>query len=424
MAIPFMNFMMNNPSNGISIDPYYGYVELLLNGESGISNDSSSRQTTLVNSGSSLVAGKFGSYAYDLTTPAKYLTMDNNDFYFGTEDFTVECWLYFQSSLASAYGHIFDSGGQGLALAFGGSVQNILFYSSVANTDNVGFAHGMTDNTWNHIAWVRNGTTLKVYINGVAGSRVWTGKSGSFSPAGGYLSAALGGYTGNLGSTYTPGGYIDDFRVTKGVARYTTDFSPPGQLPTTGSLVGTTGINFADAAIPRIKIGTTAPGGGSTTDDYYGPNGWNLDMTVNANYRAVGALVTNGSETNTINRPSKNVAYGSTFSGGGSAGSPFNIVIDLGQHRTINNARYYQMFSDGKTTHTALDYSTTLQSRTGGGWTQLHDYSLLDNSNTSTGISVSFNPTVARYLRLRLYNDARYDSASYTELYNFKLFYV
>ena len=188
-------------------------------------------------------------------------------------------------------------------------------------------------------------------------------------------------------------------------------------------LVGTTGINYADAAISGIKIGTTAPDGGSTTDDYFGPSAYSLSMATSGNWPAVGALVTAGSETNTINRSGKSSSSGSTFSGGGSAGSPFNIVIDLGQNRIVNNARYYQMFSDGKTTHAALDYATSLQTRTGS-WTQLHGFNNLDNSSTSTGISVSFTTTSVRYLRLRLYNNGTYGDASYTELFNFKLFYV
>jgi len=108
----------------------------------------------------------------------------------------------------------------------------------------------------------------------------------------------------------------------------------------------------------------------------------------------------------------------------GSSSSPFCLVVDLGQTRTFNVARYYQMFSDGKTTHVALDISSNnqLNNRSSQLWTQVHDYTLLDNSSTSDGVASVFSSITARYLRLRLYNDGRYGSTLYTELYSFKLF--
>jgi hypothetical protein len=115
---------------------------------------------------------------------------------------------------------------------------------------------------------------------------------------------------------------------------------------------------------------------------------------------------------------------GTTFTGMGSASSPFYLVVDLGQTRTFNMARYYQMFSDGKATHAALDISSNnqLNTRLSTSWTEAHGYVLLDNLYTSDGVSATFSPITARYLRLRLYNDGRYGNTSYTELYNFKLF--
>jgi hypothetical protein len=84
------------------------------------------------------------------------------------------------------------------------------------------------------------------------------------------------------------------------------------------------------------------------------------------------------------------------------------------------------MFSDGKTTHAALDISSNnqLNTRFSTLWTEVHSYILLDNSFTSNGVVSIFQPVTARYLRLRIYNDGRYSSPSYTELYNFKLFFA
>ena len=80
-----------------------------------------------------------------------------------------------------------------------------------------------TTNTWFHIAVVRKGTTTKVYINGVQGFSGTDTKlySGTFLNIG-----CINSLTNNWI------GYIDDFRVTKGVALYTTTFTPPASALT------------------------------------------------------------------------------------------------------------------------------------------------------------------------------------------------
>lgn len=78
-----------------------------------------------------------------------------------------------------------------------------------------------TANVWSHLAWVRSGTNLSMYINGVSvySNTITTAvNSGSNQ-------VTIGTY-----STDSYYGYLDDLRITKGVARYTGDFS--GSLPT------------------------------------------------------------------------------------------------------------------------------------------------------------------------------------------------
>jgi hypothetical protein len=74
-------------------------------------------------------------------------------------------------------------------------------------------------NAWTHIAVTRSGTTMRLYVNGVLD--VSATNTNDFS-------AAFPLYVGQLGGgavNYT--GYIDEFRVTKGLARYTSNFTPP-----------------------------------------------------------------------------------------------------------------------------------------------------------------------------------------------------
>lgn len=182
-------------------------------------------------------------------------------------------------------------------------------------------------------------------------------------------------------------------------------------------------INFASTAAV-VRIGTALANGGSTTDAYFGPSAYSFSMSTSSAWPAVGAIYAGESNVNAYDRPAKMTSSASTFSGAGNAVSPFNMVIDLGAVRTFNMARYYQTFHDGKTTHVALDVSSSgnLEIRSSPNWNQVHGFSLLDNVSTSQGMAVTFPAVTARYVRIRLYNDGRYGSPSYTELYGFKLF--
>jgi hypothetical protein len=81
--------------------------------------------------------------------------------------------------------------------------------------------NSVTINTWFHLAVTRSGTTWYGFINGTSlGS---TTNSGSFNIGnGGMFVGRFGG-----GTAYEWPGYMNDLRVTKGVARYTASFTAP-----------------------------------------------------------------------------------------------------------------------------------------------------------------------------------------------------
>lgn len=221
-----------NQNAGGGVDPHFANVALLLHmdGTNGATSylDSSNNNLTVTPVGSAQLnttIKKYGTASGRFSSSGDYLTVPNATMNFGSASFTLEFWLYYDSSQqASSYGTFFDNGGQGIFASFGNAKTNLIFYSPAAGiSDTTGFPHGMTSGTWNHIAYVRNGTTCTIYVNGTSiGS--YTNISGSMSPASG-TTAFIGQYSG--GGAYTPGGYIDEFRITKGVARYTSNFTPP-----------------------------------------------------------------------------------------------------------------------------------------------------------------------------------------------------
>ena len=82
----------------------------------------------------------------------------------------------------------------------------------------------MTTATWYHVAVVRNSGTTKLYINGT--------QLFSVTDTTNYTGTVLG--VGGIYSTaYLMNGYLQDLRITRGIARYTTNFTPPtAALPT------------------------------------------------------------------------------------------------------------------------------------------------------------------------------------------------
>jgi hypothetical protein len=151
---------------------------------------------------------------------------------FGTGDFTVEFWLNSNNvSSANQLGVIQTSdtaGGlkpgftTGISInqgtnASGGALSGGIT-AVVAGTFLGSSSAVITTGTWYHIALVRSSGTSTIYVNGTSvGSATTTGNcSGQNICVGGYYD-----------TTYLYSGYIDDLRITKGVARYTTTFTPP-----------------------------------------------------------------------------------------------------------------------------------------------------------------------------------------------------
>jgi hypothetical protein len=140
-------------------------------------------------------------------------------------NFTIECWLYYTAH--GSYGGIVSCANSNTSVA-PTSGWAFVFYST---TNRLYFETGagfslQTTNTiptsqWNHVAVVRSGSTITHYLNGVANG------SGTSSAAFNVLSTDnfVIGVDRGLSSTMT--GYIDDLRITKGVARYTATFTPP-----------------------------------------------------------------------------------------------------------------------------------------------------------------------------------------------------
>jgi hypothetical protein len=152
----------------------------------------------------------------------------------GTGNWTIECWVYILSRTLN-YPLIFGNNNGSYttgALALVNSNSDSASYNdrfclSVKdhlNAPTLVASSTNSSNTWYHLAVVRNGTSLVMYRDGtsVASATISSGLGFDW----GKLGSRIGGGNWDGAQSYF-NGYIDDLRITNGVARYTATFTPP-----------------------------------------------------------------------------------------------------------------------------------------------------------------------------------------------------
>jgi hypothetical protein len=138
-------------------------------------------------------------------------------------NFTIECWVYF-NSVAGQYTGIVSyadlNGWFGWQLQKFGNQIAFEFISSNAAIGNVTSSSTVSAGLWYHVAAVRNGSTITIYINGISQGTSTT--SASYSSASSFIRVG-----DDRTLAYPLNAYVDDLRITKGYARYTENFTPP-----------------------------------------------------------------------------------------------------------------------------------------------------------------------------------------------------
>jgi hypothetical protein len=208
------------------VDEHYDNVSLLLygdgtNGSTTITDNSPTPKTVTAvgNAQISTAQSKFGGASIAFDGSGDSLTTPNNSGYqFGVNDFTIECWI---KTTDTAF-HFIELETQVLG-NWAIAIFNSLFYwQSHYNQVNIIAAlpcSSILNGQWNHIAITRSGTSLRLFFNGaLQGASPYT-DSTNYSGTG--VLAVGAGVLGDFN------GYIDDLRITKGVARYTANFTPP-----------------------------------------------------------------------------------------------------------------------------------------------------------------------------------------------------
>ena len=170
-------------------------------------------------SGSNTVLGS--SYIYYVPFTNGYLiTSSSSNLAFGTNDFTIEAWVYTTSQLTQ---YLIDFRGSNsnnivVYLTAGGFIS---YYSNSA--PNLQGTIAIPTNTWNHVAITRTNSLIKIFLNGIQDTATYIDSTNYTSATYTYIGTVFPGAT-----TYNWQGNISNLRIVNGRSLYTSNFTPPG----------------------------------------------------------------------------------------------------------------------------------------------------------------------------------------------------
>jgi hypothetical protein len=203
-------------------DPYFAFNSLLLHGNgtngSTVITDSSGSPKTVTAVGNAQIStaqSKFGGASIAFDGAGDYLSTTLPAF--GVNDFTIELWVRFSSFVN--YRMFFDTrAGDSDLLGFvwGTNAAGQLF---IYRSGFVLTTGALSLNTWTHVALTRASGVWRIFVDGTLQAGTYT----SF----GDLTRTVARIGMDWATLYGMNGYIDDLRITKDIARYTSNFTPP-----------------------------------------------------------------------------------------------------------------------------------------------------------------------------------------------------
>jgi YD repeat-containing protein len=303
--------------HSVSSDPSFDSVSLLLhadgaNNSVAVTDNSRAAKALTVAGGAkiSTAQSKFGGSSIYFDGAGDYLsTPYSPDFDFGSGAFTVEAWVYIAAPSAAAAGTrgaiiaaaFPNSGSPGAGTwAFGLSGDatttgtGLLFQTDVSGAEVPAHVASVPQQTWTHVAVSATGSNMYFAIGGVvSAAKPYTKAVNALS-----YPVKIGALEFNIYPREL-NGYLDDVRITKGVARYTANFTPPAQaFPNVGAAAldpNATGhtkgdlqsITNAAGHVTQFTLYDVAgrvrqmvDAKGVVTDTTYTPRGWVASTTV------------------------------------------------------------------------------------------------------------------------------------------------
>ena len=236
-----------------AVDPYFEYVSLLLHGDGA---NTAQNNTFVDSSSSNFPINRFGDATQGTNSPFSRSDGNWSNYFDGDGDyltwsgttlsgnFTVECWVYKTAVDASGYTILFYGGGNdqfSIDQTTAGSIALVIGANTIISASGT----AVTPNAWHHLAWVREGTTCRAYVDGVQQGTGTSAASFTLTTIGRY---GLGGYEMN--------GYISNFRITNACLYPSGTTFTPSTTPLT-TTVSTGTVQLLTCQSNRFKDNST-----------------------------------------------------------------------------------------------------------------------------------------------------------------------
>lgn len=210
-----------------------------------------------------------GGYSLWFGTTSKGVVIPDGDWKTLGSTFTIEFWMY-PITIGSSYGRMIfgdtDTGGGNAnvqifgryqddgTVTVGGRIDGTNYISS--GSEIISTTSSVPLNEWTHIAVTRSSGNWDIYVDGSKDATQVTNRTGTLNNSSQPFNIGHWGYSGN--SSYNYNGYIYDFRVVKGTAVYTGDFTPPSEPLTTtgGTYLSSTNIATIGSGHTKLLIGS------------------------------------------------------------------------------------------------------------------------------------------------------------------------
>lgn len=235
---PIDALRMRNASSG-GTDPSFSNVILLMgfdgsDGSTTMTDESPTPATYTAIGAAQIDTGqsKFGGSSLQVTNVGDYVTTPyNSEFDLGSSDFCIEMFVRFNVTSGT---HVFFCRWDGFNpinkaynIQYGGGNLNWIYYTTGGTFRLVQKAWTPSTGTWYHIAVTRSGNNFRLFVDG---TQLGTTDTFADTIMNGTASAEppilIGRQVDNGTAAYF-NGWMDELRVTKGVARYTSNFTAP-----------------------------------------------------------------------------------------------------------------------------------------------------------------------------------------------------
>lgn len=205
------------------VDPYWANVISLLHfdGADGSTTITDQKSKTWTASGTAQLdtaQSKFGGSSLLVTGGnGKVISTTDAGDQFGTGDFTIEFW--FRASSLAGVKIICDTRASGAAVAPALYLNNSSLRYFTNNADRI-IGANLTSGIWYFIALSRVSGSTRLFVNG-------TQSGSTYADSNNYVNQVISYGDASYQNGNPISGWVDEARITKGVGRYSSNFTPP-----------------------------------------------------------------------------------------------------------------------------------------------------------------------------------------------------